>query len=78
MEVPVIAVDIPSGISGENGHMNGSCAWDTVTFGYPKRGHLLYPGRYAGRLHVAKIGLRPTVPKNWGKGFTLNKEEERP
>lgn len=38
MEVPVIAVDIPSGISGENGHIMGTAvkAWDTVTFGYPK------------------------------------------
>jgi NAD(P)H-hydrate epimerase len=79
MEVPVIAVDIPSGISGENGHIMGTAvkAWDTVTFGYPKRGHLLYPGReYAGRLHVAKIGLPSDSAEAIGvKGFTLNKEE---
>jgi len=60
MPVPVVAVDIPSGINGEDGHVMGIAikASHTVTFGYPKRGHLLYPGRkYTGKLHVVPISL---------------------
>jgi NAD(P)H-hydrate epimerase len=57
---PVISVDIPSGISSDTGQMMGSAvkADSTVTFGLPKRGHLLYPGaEYAGELFVEDIGF---------------------
>jgi len=78
-EVPVIAVDIPSGINGEDGHVMGVAirADDTVTFGYPKRGHLLYPGReYTGGLDVVKIGLPSDSAEAIGtEGFTLDREE---
>jgi hydroxyethylthiazole kinase-like uncharacterized protein yjeF len=58
--VPVISVDIPSGISSDNGHMMGEAvkADYTVTFGLPKRGHLLYPGaEYSGKLFIEDIGF---------------------
>ncbi len=58
---PVIAVDIPSGVQADTGEILG-CAVQaavTVTFGWPKRGHLLVPGRgLAGDLIVTDIGLR--------------------
>jgi NAD(P)H-hydrate epimerase len=57
---PVVAVDMPSGVSADTGEVLGTAlaAETTVTFGAPKRGHLLYPGAgYAGRLHVADIGF---------------------
>ncbi|KPK02582.1 MAG: hypothetical protein AMK71_01705 [Nitrospira bacterium SG8_35_4] len=57
---PVIAVDIPSGISSDSGQVMG-CAVRanlTVTFGLPKRGHFLFPGAAsAGRLFVEDIGF---------------------
>jgi NAD(P)H-hydrate epimerase len=59
-EVPVVAVDIPSGISSDTGEILGEAikADFTVTFGLPKRGHLLYPGaKYAGKLFVEDIGF---------------------
>ena len=58
--LPVISVDIPSGISSDNGQVMGDAvkAYCTVTFGLPKRGHLLYPGaEYAGTLIVENIGF---------------------
>ncbi|MDH5202991.1 MAG: NAD(P)H-hydrate epimerase, partial [Nitrospirota bacterium] len=58
--VPIISVDIPSGISSDNGQVMGEAirAHYTVTFGLPKRGHLLYPGAgYSGRLLIEDIGF---------------------
>lgn len=77
--VPVVAVDIPSGINGADGHVMGIAirASHTVTFGYPKRGHLLYPGRkYRGELHVVPIGLPLDSAQSVGvQAFTLDVNE---
>jgi NAD(P)H-hydrate epimerase len=59
-EVPVLSVDMPSGISSDTGEILGEAikADHTVTFGLPKRGHYLYPGaEYAGGLCVEDIGF---------------------
>lgn len=58
--VQILSVDMPSGISSDTGQVWGSAiaADYTVTFGLPKRGHLLYPGaEYTGRLFVENIGF---------------------
>ena len=57
---PVVAVDIPSGIDGKTGRIMGGAveASFTVTFGYPKPGHFLYPGaHHTGHLAVVDISL---------------------
>jgi len=78
-KTPVISLDIPSGINGENGAILGSAveADDTVAFGYPKMGHLLYPGKmFTGRLHVVPISLPPeSADRAKVKSFTLNESE---
>jgi NAD(P)H-hydrate epimerase len=56
----VVAVDAPSGLDGDTGQILGVCvqAMATVTFGLPKRGHFLMPGReYVGSLAVVDIGF---------------------
>jgi hydroxyethylthiazole kinase-like uncharacterized protein yjeF len=57
---PVLAVDVPSGVDGGTGQVEGQAlaAVRTVTFAALKPGLVLAPGReLAGRVEVADIGL---------------------
>ena len=57
---PVVAVDLPSGISADTGDVLGAAvrAELTVTFALPKRGHFLPPGsEHTGELRVVDIGI---------------------
>jgi NAD(P)H-hydrate epimerase len=59
-QVPVIAIDLPSGVDGRSGRVLGASfrAKHTVTFMARKPGHLLMPGRaLAGVLEVVDIGI---------------------
>lgn len=63
-KIHVVSIDIPSGLSADDGLVLGKCiqADLTVTFALPKRGHLLYPGvDYVGKLEVVDIGILPEV-----------------
>lgn len=63
-KVPVLAVDLPSGISGDSGKPLGSyfTAQVTVTFFRLKPGHLLEPGRsLCGEVVLADIGIPAAV-----------------
>jgi ADP-dependent NAD(P)H-hydrate dehydratase / NAD(P)H-hydrate epimerase len=62
--VPVVAVDVPSGVNGETGAAEGAVvrAKLTVTFGALKPGLLLHPGAaLAGTVVVAEIGFPPDL-----------------
>jgi NAD(P)H-hydrate epimerase len=57
---PVVAVDAPSGLDGATGQVSDTCvkADISVTFGLPKYGQVVYPGKsYVGELLVADIGF---------------------
>ncbi len=66
-----VAVDIPSGVSADDGHIYG-CAMKadyTVTFSFEKVGHYLYPGaEYTGQLILCPIeitekSMKDSIPK---------------
>lgn len=63
-KMPVIAIDIPSGIHGDSGEVMGvaiKATW-TICLGLPKPGNVLYPGaHYNGQLVVVDIGLEPKL-----------------
>ncbi|HVZ04496.1 NAD(P)H-hydrate dehydratase [Hyphomicrobium sp.] len=73
--IPVIAIDVPSGLDGTTGEHSGPVirARKTVTFFRKKPGHLLMPGRdLCGDVIVAQIGIpdrvletvKPTIHEN--------------
>lgn len=62
--LPVVAVDMPSGVSGDDGTADPDAvrADATITVGLPKLGLLLPPGRdYAGELTAVDIGFADDV-----------------
>jgi ADP-dependent NAD(P)H-hydrate dehydratase / NAD(P)H-hydrate epimerase len=61
--VPIIAVDVPSGVLGDSGEdLGAAAAACTVTFMRKKPGHVLVPGRdLCGDILVADIGIPAAV-----------------
>jgi ADP-dependent NAD(P)H-hydrate dehydratase / NAD(P)H-hydrate epimerase len=82
----IYAVDLPSGIDGTSGAVQGAAvkASETITFFRRKVGHLLLPGRlHCGKVHLADIGIgadvlghvKPqafhNVPELWGASLPI-------
>ena len=64
LPIPILAVDLPSGLDADTGNPLGTCvkADRTVTIGLPKRGLLLHPGaELTGQLDIVDIGFPQQV-----------------
>ena len=64
LPIPILSVDLPSGLDANTGNLLGTCvrADRTVTIGLPKRGLLVHPGaEFAGKLEVIDIGFPEQV-----------------
>jgi NAD(P)H-hydrate epimerase len=75
----IVAVDLPTGVDADTGAIARRAvrADLTVTFGAPKRGHFLYPGRaFAGALEIVDLGLVADDGDPAGFPFTLATDEE--
>jgi len=61
--LPIVAIDVPSGLMGDTGEILGAVASAlTVTFFRKKPGHLLLPGRrLCGKVVVTDIGISTAV-----------------
>ncbi len=74
-----VAVDLPSGVDGDNGKILGTAvrADVTVTFGVSKIGLSIYPGKeYAGEVYIEDIGFPKKVFKEVKfPAFTYDSEE---
>ncbi|MEM8950513.1 MAG: NAD(P)H-hydrate dehydratase [Pseudomonadota bacterium] len=65
--IPLVAIDMPSGIDGDTGAIRGMAARAeiTVSFHRAKPGHFLLPGRdHVGRLVIADIGIPDAVDRS--------------
>ena len=63
--VPVVAVDLPSGVDADTGEVAGEAvrATVTVTFGTHKPGLFIDPGaQHAGVVRLVEIGIEPPAP----------------
>ena len=78
---PVVALDLPSGLSSDTGALLGPtvAATLTTTFAGWKRGLLLYPGAaHAGRVRVIPIGIPPAEISRGITVFLLEPSDIRP
>ena len=65
--VPIVAVDTPSGLDSDTGSVFGICinAQTTATYGYAKIGQMMAKSSlYTGELHVIDIGIPPAVSEH--------------
>jgi NAD(P)H-hydrate epimerase len=77
--LPVVAVDLPSGLDADTGRIGGRCidAVATVTFGLPKIGLATYPGAmYVGHVSVAEIGIPQAALQTAGIDTFLTGDED--
>lgn len=76
--LPIVAVDIPSGLDADTGSVSEPCVYAvcTVTFAFMKNGLVMHPGAaVAGRVVVRPIGIPLELAETLGvRNFLLTEE----
>ncbi|WP_019532624.1 bifunctional ADP-dependent NAD(P)H-hydrate dehydratase/NAD(P)H-hydrate epimerase [Paenibacillus ginsengihumi] len=76
--LPIVAVDIPSGLDADTGAVSDPCirAIVTVALAFTKRGLEQHPGaEYAGRTVVRYIGIPPALADSFGVNVFTTSEQ---
>jgi ADP-dependent NAD(P)H-hydrate dehydratase / NAD(P)H-hydrate epimerase len=79
--VPIVAIDVPSGLDGLSGLPRGGCikADLTITFFRKKPAHILFPGRaLCGEIVVLDIGISSAVLENIDAKLWENSKPQLP
>ncbi|KPL00979.1 MAG: hypothetical protein AMJ91_02200 [candidate division Zixibacteria bacterium SM23_73_3] len=77
--IPILSVDIPSGLHADTGEFSGPCikATRTATIALPKIGHFFFPGKeMSGKTSVMDIGVPQSVVDEEKINLNLITEEE--
>ncbi|WP_075883191.1 bifunctional ADP-dependent NAD(P)H-hydrate dehydratase/NAD(P)H-hydrate epimerase [Candidatus Protochlamydia sp. W-9] len=72
--VPILSIDIPSGLNGSTGEINGLAirANETLCLGFPKTGFFLQQGwNVVGQLKFVDFGLPPNIFSKENASFVL-------
>ncbi len=82
LRVPIVAVDIASGVNSDTGAIMGAAvkASLSVTFGYAKFGHVSYPGaENCGELKIVEIGFASrAIDEISPRGRLIDRDQVRP
>jgi ADP-dependent NAD(P)H-hydrate dehydratase / NAD(P)H-hydrate epimerase len=79
--LPIIAIDIPSGLNGETGEVSGPAiqAMETLYLGLPKTGFFLREGwNHVGKLNFVDFGIKKTYLEQAKTSFNLITEVALP
>lgn len=79
LDIPIVSVDLPSGLNADSGVVDGSAVYAeaTVTMALPKRCHLFYPARhFVGELYIADIGMPAPISQSPSVRVQLVEEED--
>lgn len=72
-----IAIDVPSGIDGDTGHIQGNAIKADVTLavGFPKTGHFTADGAVvSGEVYILEVGFPPHLEVEGGDKFLLTRD----
>ena len=78
MLIPVISIDLPSGINADTGEILGTAikADKTITFMLPKIAHIVFPSiEYCGDIKIVDIGIPEEIIEKMNVRITLNSPE---